>query len=47
MKNALIQKELEQKNIFIALREGFLRLSPHIFNNRGDIDTLISALNEF
>jgi cysteine desulfurase / selenocysteine lyase len=47
MKNAMIQKDLEQANIFIALREGFLRLSPHIFNNRGDIDTLISALNEF
>jgi cysteine desulfurase / selenocysteine lyase len=46
-KNPAIQKELEKKNIFIAVREGFLRLSPHIFNNRRDIDKLISVLKEF
>jgi selenocysteine lyase/cysteine desulfurase len=44
-KNENIQKFLEDKNIFIALREGFLRVSPHIFNNREDILTLTKELN--
>lgn len=43
-KNEFIQKELEKKNIFIALREGFLRISPHIFNNEEDILTLCEEL---
>jgi len=44
-KNENIQKYLEEKNIFIALREGFLRVSPHIFNNREDILALTKELN--
>ncbi len=43
--NDSIQKYLESKNIFIALREGFLRISPHLFNNYGDIEVLIKELN--
>jgi len=46
-RNPAVQIELEKKNIFIAIREGFLRLSPHIFNNRKDIDKLLSALKGF
>lgn len=46
-KNSAIQKSLEEKNIFIAVREGFLRLSPHLFNNEADIDALIYSLKEF
>lgn len=45
-KNATIQKNLEKKNIFIALREGFLRISPHLFNDENDIATLIIELNK-
>ncbi|HRE41069.1 MAG TPA: aminotransferase class V-fold PLP-dependent enzyme [Ignavibacteria bacterium] len=45
-KNEKIQKLLEEKNIFIALREGFLRVSPHIFNNKNDIEKLIFELNK-
>ncbi len=45
-KNELIQKDLEKKNIFIALREGFLRIAPHLFNNEDDIWELIKALKE-
>ena len=46
-KNELIQKQLESENIFIALREGFLRLAPHIFNNESDILALTEALKKF
>ncbi len=42
--NSLILKKLSQENIFIAMREGFLRLSPHLFNNDFDIIKLTSAL---
>lgn len=43
-KNEFIQKKLDEKKIHIALRENFLRLSPHIFNNENDIDILIENL---
>lgn len=46
-KNELIQKDLEKENIFIALRENFLRLSAHLFNNEEDILTLTRKLKEF
>lgn len=45
-KNPKIQKDLENENIFIALREGFLRLSAHFFNNEDDIFALTSALKK-
>ncbi|MGB9696749.1 MAG: aminotransferase class V-fold PLP-dependent enzyme [Ignavibacteria bacterium] len=44
VRNKSIQQELERQNIFIALREGFLRISPHIFNNMGDIRRLLIEL---
>ncbi|MFA5404592.1 MAG: aminotransferase class V-fold PLP-dependent enzyme [Ignavibacteria bacterium] len=44
-KNEYIQKYLEGKKIFIALREGFLRVSPHLFNNENDIKILVKELN--
>lgn len=44
-KNEEIQKYLESKKIFIALREGFLRVSPHLFNNTADIRILVKELN--
>lgn len=45
-KNEMIQKILEKKNIFIALREGFLRISPHLFNDENDIGILTNELNK-
>lgn len=45
-RNAVIQKELQERKIFIALREGFLRVSPHIYNNYLDAEKLAEALNE-
>lgn len=46
-KNEMIQKELEQKRIYIALREGYLRLSAHLFNNEEEILKLAEALKEY
>ena len=45
-KNELIQNTLEKENIFVALREGFLRLSAHLFNNEDDILKLADALRK-
>lgn len=44
-RNKEIQKTLEAKNIFIAVREGYLRLSPHIYNNYADVELLAAELN--
>jgi len=46
-KNEAVQKDLEQKKIFVALREGYLRLAAHLFNNGEDILTLTTALKEY
>jgi selenocysteine lyase/cysteine desulfurase len=46
-RNKLICQQLALKNLHIALREGYLRLSPHIYNNATDIDTLTTELNSF
>lgn len=46
-KNKDIHKTLESKKIFIALREGYFRLSPHIYNNYTDIEALADNLNNF
>jgi cysteine desulfurase / selenocysteine lyase len=46
-KNAYIQKDLEKENVFIALREGFLRVSPHLFNNADDIEKLLMKLGKY
>ncbi len=44
-RNKEIQKSLEEKKIYIAVREGYLRVSPHIYNNPGDAELLASELN--
>jgi selenocysteine lyase/cysteine desulfurase len=46
-KNKEVQKFLEEKKIYIAVREGFLRVSPHIYNNYSDAEQLAEALNSF
>lgn len=46
-RNATIQKELEEENVFIALREGYLRVSPHLFNNEEDVDKLAEKLAKY
>ena len=46
-KNEMIQKDLEQKKIYVAIREGYLRLSAHLFNNEADILKLTAALKMY
>ncbi len=44
-RNKEIQRSLEEKKIYIAVREGYLRLSPHIYNNLSDAELLAAELN--
>ena len=46
-KNQEVLKYLASRNIHLALREGYLRLSPHIFNNYEDVEILAKELNSF
>ncbi|MEO8515002.1 MAG: aminotransferase class V-fold PLP-dependent enzyme [Ignavibacteria bacterium] len=46
-KNKEVQKMLEEKKIHIAVREGFLRVSPHIYNNYSDAEQIAEALNSY
>jgi cysteine desulfurase/selenocysteine lyase len=39
-----ILEVLKEKNIVIAVREGIVRISPHFYNNKDDIDKLIDTL---
>ncbi|MCP4631546.1 MAG: hypothetical protein GY855_01375, partial [candidate division Zixibacteria bacterium] len=38
---------LTERKIIISLREGGIRISPHLYNNTDDIDCLIEALLQF
>jgi len=44
--NSQIHKELEQQGVHIELRDGKLRLSPHLYNTTEDIDRAIELLAE-
>jgi len=41
-----IRKALETKNIFIAVREGYIRISAHLFNNEDDMVRLAEEMKE-
>jgi cysteine desulfurase/selenocysteine lyase len=43
-KTAALYERLRSENIIVSLREGNLRVSPHVFNNERDIDRLISVV---
>jgi len=45
--NTKVQKYLEEKNIYIAMREGYLRVSPHVYNNFEDVEMLAKAMNSY
>jgi len=40
-----VHDELLKKNIHTAVREGYIRLSPHFYNNTEDIDKVVEVLN--
>ena len=41
-----IFEELEKRRIYCAMRMGMIRLSPHFYNNKDEIDKVVKILNE-
>ena len=39
-----IEKELEQRNVYVSLRGDAIRVSPHLYNDQADIEALAEAL---
>ncbi len=42
---ATMHKKLEESQVFVSLREGALRISPHLYNTESDMARLISILS--
>jgi selenocysteine lyase/cysteine desulfurase len=45
--NAEVYQKLAAAGVDVAFRKGKLRLAPHLYNTRSDIDTALSVLNNF
>jgi selenocysteine lyase/cysteine desulfurase len=43
-KTAEVYQHLRKENVVVSLREGNIRVSPHLFNTERDIDRLISVV---
>jgi cysteine desulfurase/selenocysteine lyase len=43
-KTAELYKALREQNVIVSLREGNIRVSPHVYNTERDIDKLISVV---
>ncbi|MGB8459069.1 MAG: hypothetical protein WCE50_15195, partial [Candidatus Acidiferrum sp.] len=43
-KTADLYQKLRNENIIVSLREGNIRVSPHLYNTERDIDRLISVI---
>jgi selenocysteine lyase/cysteine desulfurase len=43
-KTEALYHKLRQENVIVALREGNIRVSPHLYNTERDIDRLISVI---
>ncbi len=41
-----LDAQLRARNIFISLRGGAIRISPHLFNTKADIDRLFATLDD-
>ena len=39
-----LARELKKKNVNVAARHGFLRISPHFYNNNNDLEQLCEAI---
>lgn len=44
-RNRSIFEALRQEGLYISLREGNLRIAPHLYNTAGDINRLLEVLN--
>ena len=43
-KTAELYQHLRKENVVVSLREGNIRVSPHLYNTERDIDRLISVI---
>ena len=43
-KTAELYQKLRKENVVVSLREGNIRVSPHLYNTERDIDRLISVI---
>ncbi len=43
--STMVVKQLEQRNIVCSVREGMIRVSPHFYNTKEDLDYFVSELN--
>ncbi|HVS89360.1 MAG TPA: aminotransferase class V-fold PLP-dependent enzyme [Candidatus Acidoferrum sp.] len=43
-KTAALYQQLHKENVIVSLREGNIRVSPHVYNTERDIDKLISVI---
>jgi selenocysteine lyase/cysteine desulfurase len=43
-KTAELYQKLRNRNVVVSMREGRIRVSPHLFNSQRDIDRLIDAV---
>jgi selenocysteine lyase/cysteine desulfurase len=39
-----LARELKKKNVNVAARHGFLRVSPHFYNSEEDLEQLCEAI---
>jgi len=44
-KTAELYKRLRKENVVVSMREGRIRVSPHLFNSEQDIDCLIGVVS--
>jgi selenocysteine lyase/cysteine desulfurase len=40
----VIGERLRQRKVFVSLRGSAIRVSPHVYNDRADVDALVDAL---
>jgi cysteine desulfurase/selenocysteine lyase len=44
-KTAALYQRLQKENVIVSLREGNIRVSPHVYNTERDIDRLIAVIS--
>jgi hypothetical protein len=45
-KTSELYQKLQKEHVVVAMREGKIRVSPHLFNSERDIDRLINVLHD-